>query len=181
MTPRHIFSIGHSTHELHDFARLLRAHQVEQVADVRAHPGSRRLPWFNREALARELPSDELSYVHLPRLGGRRRPSPGSPNGGWKVEGFRGYADHMAGVDFAAGLGALEALARRRATAMLCAEGLGWRCHRRLLSDALTVNGWEVVHIDPDGGTTTHELTPFLIPAEGRLTYPPSQASLDSS
>ena len=181
MTPPRIFSIGHSTHELRDFVRLLRAHRVEQVADVRAHPGSRRLPWFNLEALTRELPSYELGYVHLPRSGGRRRPSPRSPNGGWEVEGFRGYADHMAGVEFAAGLESLEALARRRATAMMCAEGLWWRCHRRLISDALTVNGWEVVHIGPDGGATTHELTPFLVPGAGRLTYPPAQASLDSS
>jgi uncharacterized protein (DUF488 family) len=179
-TPR-IFSIGHSTHVLPAFVRLLRAHQVEQVADVRAYPGSRRLPWFSREALSRELPEFDLLYVHLPKLGGRRRPSQDSPNAGWKVEGFRGYADYMAGVEFAAGVEALQALATRRKTAMMCAEGLWWRCHRRLISDALTVAGWEVVHIGPDGGAATHELTPFAVLAEGRLTYPPAQASLGSS
>ena len=173
-----IFSIGHSTHELADFLRLLAAHQVEQVADVRAHPGSRRLPWFGRDVLARELPRNGLIYVHLPELGGRRRPSPDSPNGGWEVEGFRAYADHMAGAEFAAGLGSLQGLARRKATAMMCAEGLWWRCHRRLVSDALTVAGWEVVHIAPDGGATVHELTPFAVLEAGRLTYPPAQASL---
>jgi uncharacterized protein (DUF488 family) len=176
-----IYSIGHSTHELPDFVRLLRAHQVERVADVRAHPGSQRLPWFNRDALARELPSHELLYVHLPKLGGRRRPSPGSPNGGWKVEGFRGYADHMAGAEFAAGLAALQALASQRTTTMMCAEGLWWRCHRRLISDALTVRGWNVVHIAPNGEVTTHELPPFAVPHARRLTYPPAQASLCSS
>ncbi len=147
---------------------------------MRAHPGSRRLPWFNLEALTRELPSYDLTYVHLPHLGGRRRPSPGSPNGGWEVEGFRGYADHMAGADFAAGVDTLEALAEQRATAVMCAEGLWWRCHRRLLSDALTIDGWTVVHIAPDGGATIHELTPFLVTGAGRLTYPPAQASLGS-
>jgi uncharacterized protein (DUF488 family) len=178
-TPR-IFSIGHSTHELPELVGLLRAHQVQQVADVRAHPGSRRLPWFNREALSRELPAFELLYVHLPKLGGRRRPSPDSANGGWQVEGFRGYADYMAGAEFAAGVEALQALATRRTTAMMCAEGLWWRCHRRLISDALTVDGWKVVHIAPDGGATTHELTPFAVLAAGSLSYPPAQTSLGS-
>ena len=179
-TPR-IFSIGHSTHELPELVGLLGAHQVEQVADVRAHPGSRRLPWFNREALSCELPAHGLLYVHLPKLGGRRRPSPDSPNGGWNVEAFRGYADYMASVEFATGVAALQALARQRTTAMMCAEGLWWRCHRRLISDALTVYGWNVVHIGPDGGVTTHELTPFAVAEARRLTYPPAQASLGTS
>lgn len=180
MTPPRIFTIGHSTHELPEFVQLLRAHQVEQVADLRAHPGSKRLPWFNREALARELPLHELLYVHLPELGGRRRPSPDSPNAGWEVKAFRGYADHMASAEFAAGMDALRALARERPTAMMCAEGLWWRCHRRLVADALTVDGWEVLHIGPQGAATTHELTPFAVADAGRLTYPPMQASLGS-
>jgi uncharacterized protein (DUF488 family) len=97
------------------------------------------------------------------------------------VEGFRGYADHMASAEFTAGLEALQELARKRTTAVMCAEGLWWRCHRRLVSDALTVHGWEVVHIGPDGGTTAHEVTPFAVADAGRLTYPPAQASLDAS
>jgi uncharacterized protein (DUF488 family) len=174
---RRIFSVGHSTHQFSEFIRLLGAHQVEQVADVRAYPGSRRLPWFNREALSRDLPADGFRYVHLPQLGGRRHPSRDSQNGGWRVEGFRGYADYMAGGDFRAGLEALEEMAGHKATAMMCAEGLWWRCHRRLVSDALTVRGWEVVHIDPAGGTSTHELTPFAVLDAGALTYPPAQTS----
>jgi uncharacterized protein (DUF488 family) len=176
-----IFTIGHSTHPLADFIQLLRAHRVGQVADVRAHPGSRRLPWFNRHDLARELARCGLNYVHLPELGGRRRPTPNSPNGGWRIEGFRGYADHMAGAEFQSGLATLETLARDRATAMMCAEGLWWRCHRRLVSDALTTRGWQVVHIAPDGSTAEHELTPFAVVQVGRLTYPPAEASLDST
>jgi uncharacterized protein (DUF488 family) len=173
-----IFTIGHSTHELAAFARLLRAHQVGQVADVRTHPGSRRLPWFNRAVLARELPAHGLRYVHVPQLGGRRRPSGDSPNGGWRVEGFRGYADHMASAEFTAGLKALQELATKRTTAVMCAEALWWRCHRRVLSDALTVHGWSVTHIGPDGRSTAHELTPFAVVDAGRLTYPPAQTSL---
>lgn len=83
---------------------------------MRGHPGSRRLPWFNEDALRRELPQQELLYAHLTELGGRRRPSRDSPNGGWSVEGFRRYADHMAGREFEVGLEALEELARARVT-----------------------------------------------------------------
>ena len=173
MTPR-IFSVGHSTHELAEFVGRLRAYEVEQVADVRRHPGSRRLPWFNEDALRGELPPQKLLYAHLPELGGRRRPSRDSPNRGWRVEGFRGYADHMAGREFEVGLEALEELARARVTALMCAEGLWWRCHRRLISDALVVRGWEVLHIGVDGGTTRHELPAFAVTDSRRLTYPPA-------
>ncbi len=175
-----IFSVGHSTHELAGFVRLLRAYDVEQVADVRTHPGSRRMPWFNREVLATELASHELVYRHIPELGGRRRPAADSPNGAWRVEGFRGYADHMAGAEFAAGLRLLAELACQKVTGMMCAETLWWRCHRRLISDALTVRGWDVVHIGPDGGATSHELTRFAVVDAGQLTYPPLQASFDT-
>ena len=179
MAPPRILSVGHSTHDLAKLVDLLCDHGVEQLCDVRRHPGSRRMPWFSQPVLARELGSRGVAYHHIPELGGRRRPSRDSPNGGWRVEGFRGYADHMAGPEFAAGLEALEGLARRRLSVMMCAEGLWWRCHRRLVSDALTVRGWEVLHIGPDGGATTHELTRFAVADSGRLTYPPPQGSFD--
>jgi uncharacterized protein (DUF488 family) len=154
---------------------------VVQVADVRTHPGSRHLPWFNCQALARQLPVHGIAYVHLPQLGGRRRPAADSSNAGWRVEGFRGYADHMASAEFETGIAALQTLADDRATAMMCAEGLWWRCHRRLISDAVTARGWLVVHIGPDGSTAEHELTPFAVVQAGRITYPPAQESLDST
>ena len=173
------FSIGHSTHRLDDFLDLLHVYGVRQLVDVRAHPGSRRLPWFSREALMRALPVRECAYVHLPQLGGRRRPRPDSPNGAWEVEAFRGYADHMSTPEFAAGLEELEALARESPTVMMCAEAVWWRCHRRLIADGLTRRGWRVEHIGPDGGTTVHELTAFAVLESGQLTYPPAQERLD--
>src|ERR687898_1570624 len=161
MAPRRIYTIGHSTHSLDELVALLRGHGVDQLADVRAYPSSRRMPRLNRERLSRDLPAYGIAYVHLPRLGGRRAPSSSRANAGWRVAGFRGYADYMASRDFEAGLEELAALASRRTTAMMCAEALWWRCHRRLVSDALTVRGWEVVHVAPTGRATTHELTPF--------------------
>jgi uncharacterized protein (DUF488 family) len=136
------------------------------------------MPRFNREALSRELAEAGIDYVHLAELGGRRRPAADSPNPGWKVEGFRGYADHMASGEFTAGVDRLQAIARERPTAILCAEALWWRCHRRLLADALVVRGWDVLHVGPDGTATAHELTSFAAVDGTRLTYPSAQASL---
>jgi uncharacterized protein (DUF488 family) len=144
------------------------------IADVRRFPRSRRHPQFNTEALAAQLPR----YAHLAELGGRRRVVPGSPNDGWEVAAFQGYADHLATDEFARGMARLEALAREVPTAVMCAEGPWWRCHRRLVCDALLVRGWEVRHILPDGGLATHELTDFAVVDGERITYPAPQLRL---
>jgi uncharacterized protein (DUF488 family) len=148
------------------------------VADVRAFPTSRRVPHASGEQLGGWLPADGVGYLHLPELGGRRRALPDSPNTGWRTGGFRGYADHMASAEFARGIERLEAAARSGRTAVMCAEGLWWRCHRRLVADALVARGWTVRHILPDGGLAEHELTPFAVVEGERVTYPPGQGSL---
>ena len=96
-----IFTIGHSTHAADEFIGLLRAHEIAALADVRRHPGSRRVPWTNAGALRAALADADIGYEHLEELGGRRKPQPESPNGGWRVGQFRGYADHMASAEFA--------------------------------------------------------------------------------
>jgi hypothetical protein len=111
-------------------------------------------------------------------LGGRRSRVAGSVNGGWEVEAFQGYADWTASPAFAAALARLEDLARARPTTYMCAEAPWWRCHRRLISDALLVRGWDVQHIRPDGSLSAHELPVFAVVEDGRLTYPPAQLSL---
>jgi uncharacterized protein (DUF488 family) len=173
-----ILTIGHSTHELAPFLDLLRGRGVETLADVRRYPKSRRMPWFGEGPLATALGETGIEYMHLPELGGRRDPLPGSPNGGWRVRQFRGYADHMASDEFTAGLERLEAVARERRTAVMCAEAQWWRCHRRLLSDALLARGWEVVHLDARGGADPHALTDFAVAEGRRVTYPPAQEAL---
>jgi uncharacterized protein (DUF488 family) len=120
-----------------------------------------------------------ISYNHLPELGGRRAPVPGSANGGWREQAFQGYADHMASAEFATGLARLEEIAEEQATAMMCAEAVWWRCHRRLIADALTVRGWRVEHLGVGDHPVPHELTPFaVVGPDQRLTYPPSQSTL---
>ncbi len=173
------FTVGHSTHELDAFAALLGRHGVTALADVRRHPGSRRHPQFASHTLAASLPARGILYAHLPQLGGRRAPAPGSVNDGWENESFRAYADHLSGEEFAEGLAALEALARERPTAVMCAEGLWWRCHRRLVADALTVRGWTVCHIAPGGALSEHELPDFAVVEGTRITYPAPQLRLE--
>jgi uncharacterized protein (DUF488 family) len=173
------FTVGHSTHSLDRLVMLLVRHGVERVIDVRRTPRSGRHPQFDRDSLAIELPRRGVDYRHLPSLGGRRRPRPDSPNGGWEHEAFRGYADHALTGEFAAGLAELCALASRRPTAVMCAEALWWRCHRRLIADRLTASGWSVGHIAADGSVTVHELPQFaVVQADKTLRYPPAQGAL---
>jgi uncharacterized protein (DUF488 family) len=176
---RRAYTIGHSTHAIDAFVALLTGAGVRAVADVRRFPGSRRHPQFGRDALAGALRAASIEYEHLDALVGRRSVEPGSPNGGWGERGFRGYADHMASADFAAGLVRLEALVAARPTAIMCAEALWWQCHRRLVADALVARGRVVEHIGPDGARTAHELTPFALAGDGgALTYPAPQLRL---
>jgi uncharacterized protein (DUF488 family) len=174
-----LFTVGHSTRTLDELVDLLRERDVTVLADVRTVPGSRRMPHFARAALAAELPRRGIEYAHLPELGGLRRPRPDSPNAGWRNDSFRGYADHMAGAEFAAGVARLVDLGRDRRAAAMCAEALPWRCHRSLLADALVVRGVPVVHILGPGRAQAHELTPFASVESGRITYPgPVQGAL---
>lgn len=173
-----LLTVGHSTHAPEEFLALLQGAGVEALADVRRYPGSRRLPWFNEAELRAALPAAGIDYDHLPELGGRRKPVPDSPNGGWRVAQFQGYADHMESAEFERGLTRLLALAERRRTAVMCAEAQWWRCHRRLLADALLVRGHGVEHLNSRGKLEPHALTDFAVVENGRLRYPPQQASL---
>ncbi|MGH2980983.1 MAG: DUF488 family protein [Solirubrobacterales bacterium] len=174
-----IYTIGHSTHEAGALVALLNAHRIEAVADVRRYPGSRRNPQFNVEALSATLRSEGIALEQFgERLGGRRRPRADSPNGAWRVEGFRGYADHMEGEAFSTGLRDLEQLAASKRAVVMCAEADWHRCHRRLIADALTVRGWRVLHVLGGGDVEAHEMTSFAVVVGERLTYPPPQQSL---
>jgi uncharacterized protein (DUF488 family) len=157
---KEIWTVGHSTHEIERFVRLLHRHDVEVVCDVRRYPGSRRNPQFNEDALRESLAAAEVAYEPFgTELGGRRRPRPGGGPSFWRNPAFRGYAEYMETAEFAAGLERLERLARERPAAIMCAEGEWRRCHRRLISDGLTSRGWRVIHIRPNGVPEEHEAT----------------------
>ena len=131
------------------------------------------MPHFAKVALERSLPSRDLQYMHMPDLGGLRKPGPDSTNTGWRNVGFRGYADYMQTEEFWRAIERLRALAGDRRVAIMCAEAVPWRCHRSLIADALTVRGEEVRHITGKGEPSRHSMTPFAQVHEGRITYPP--------
>jgi uncharacterized protein (DUF488 family) len=165
-----IYTIGHSTHTADEFLDLLKAHGVTQLADVRTIPMSRRHPQFNHEVLDAFLGSHGIRYRHLRALGGLRKPRPDSINTGWKHAGFRGYADYMQTDAFDVALRDLCAFASLAPTAVMCAEAVWWKCHRRLLADALLVHGVPVRHILITGAKP-HELSPFARLRSGKVIY----------
>lgn len=143
-------------------------------------PRSRRNPQYDRDVLAAALGGRGIEYQHEPALGGFRQPRPDSVNGGWRERAFRGYADYMATDEFGAGLARLEEVGRQRPTSIMCAEAQWWRCHRRLISDALVVRGWQVLHLGLRAEPVLHELTPFaVVGPDGSLSYPPAQGELE--
>ena len=153
-----MLTIGHSTHPIERFLALLEGADAEAVADVRRFPGSRRHPQFGAEALRGSLAAAGIGYEPFgEELGGRRRsqrrPGPPSP---WRNPSFAAYAEHTETEEFARGLARLEALGRERCVAVMCAEAPWWRCHRRLIADALLARGWEVLHVASDGDREPH-------------------------
>lgn len=173
---RRIYTIGHSTRALEELVVLLREHGIRRLADIRRFPGSRRHPHFSREALERSLPERGIEYVHLPELGGRRKPSGDSPNTALRNEQFRAYADHMTTREFREAVERLLAFEGR--TAVMCAEAVPWRCHRNLLSDDLLRRGVEVVHILGRGEAKRHEMSADARVDGDRVIYAAEQGEL---
>lgn len=169
-----LYTVGHSTHTSDDFLALLKAHGIQEVVDVRTIPKSRHNPQFGQESLTPALQEAGIAYRHLPKLGGLRHSTKESPNTGWRNLSFRGYADYMATPSFHEGLSELETLAQQKTVAIMCAEAVPWRCHRSLIADALTVQGWHVLDIQSKKTAKLHTLTPFLKVEDGKLIYPGS-------
>jgi uncharacterized protein (DUF488 family) len=170
-----VLSIGHSTRPLALFLELLARNGVVAVADVRRFPWSPRQPWFNGDALAKSLQEQGIRYQAIAGLGGRRGGGRVSgTNGGWRVAGFRAYADHLRTRAFHEGLRELHVLAAGGPVALLCSEALWWRCHRRLIADALLVRGCVVRHILGATKVEPHVLAPFARVVRETLTYPPA-------
>jgi uncharacterized protein (DUF488 family) len=168
-----IWTIGHSNRPLADFLALLAAEQIEAIADVRRFPGSRRYPHFGREALSASLREAGVDYVHFPNLGGRRsNRSDASQNTAWRVAAFAAFADYMLTDEFAGAFEDLATLAQQSRTAVMCAEALPWRCHRRLIADQFVARGWTVWDIMGLRQLREHTLPAFAKIVNGQLAYP---------
>lgn len=179
MAQRTLYTIGHSTHTWEAFVALLRAWRIEEIADVRTLPRSRRFPWFNQEHMAEALPLAGIVYTHIASLGGLRRPQRDSVNTGWQNERFQAYADSMQTPAFEDGLAELNERRRKRRVCVMCAESVWWRCHRRMIADAEVARGIPVRHIMSMTSAPSHELTPFAVvvrergrSSRVRITYP---------
>src|SRR6185312_7197856 len=146
---------------LDEFIRLLQAHGVSRLVDVRTVPRSRHNPQFNKASLPRALKKAGLSYVHMPGLGGLRHAKRDSINMGWRNTSFRGYADYMQTPEFEQNLEELIRLAGKERVAIMCAEAVPWRCHRSLIADALLVRGIRAEDIMNPTRRQVHKLTPF--------------------
>jgi uncharacterized protein (DUF488 family) len=170
------FTIGHSTHSISQFVNLLRTSGVALVIDVRRIPRSRTNPQFNRETLPDALAQAQIGYAHLASLGGlRKNPSKAgtSPNLLWKNLSFRNYADYALTSEFAEGLIELRALGRKQCSAIMCAEAVWWRCHRRIIADHLIYAGERVFHILGPGRVDQAVLTPGAVEQpNGTIIYP---------
>ena len=166
-----VWTIGHSTRSIEQFIGLLKAFDIGLLADVRHYPGSRKFPHFNMDVLEVALKQNDLDYVHLPGLGGRRRPLKDSVNTAWRHAAFRGYADHMATSEFKQSLEQLERFASKQRTAYMCSEAVWWSCHRSLISDVLKSKQWKVWHIMDAGKATEHPYTKPARIVDGVLRY----------
>ena len=170
------YTIGHSTRSVADLAALLGEAGADLVADVRTVPRSRVNPQFNADALPEALAAFRIGYRHLPKLGGLRGRPKGqaaSPNCFWENESFRNYADYAMTPAFREGLAELLALGRQRVSAIMCAEAVWWRCHRRIIADYLLVNGEAVFHIMGSSKIEPARLTACAVQrADGALVYP---------
>ena len=169
---RVILTIGHSTRPIDEFIRLLHAHGVTLLVDVRTVPRSRHNPQFNKDSLPVSLGKAGVRYVHMASLGGLRRARSDSVNAAWRNASFRGYADYMQTPEFDEALEELIELSQRNRLAIMCSEAVPWRCHRSLIGDALTVRGIRTEDILNLTRRQVHSLTPFAVVRGTTVTYP---------
>ncbi|MEP6781865.1 MAG: DUF488 domain-containing protein [Gemmatimonadaceae bacterium] len=158
-----IFTIGHSTRTTAEFIALLQQVHVTLLVDVRSIPRSRAMPQFNSDTLPGSLATEGIGYQHIPALGGRRHHRAGSPpslNDYWRVKAFRNYADYAETPAFHEGLNTLLEFGRLERCAIMCAEAVWWRCHRRIISDYLLARGVAVSHILGLGQVVPATITP---------------------
>ena len=181
--PPPVFTIGHSTRTIPEFVDLLRHGPVELVIDIRTIPRSRRNPQYNEDALGAELQPYQLSYARIAALGGLRGRSPDVPpevNAFWENKSFHNYADYALSDTFGAGLAELFELSGERRCAIMCAEAVWWRCHRRIVADYLLARGRTVCHLLGTDRVEPARLTQGAVPAAGRITYPEGSSKLES-
>lgn len=169
------FTVGHSNREFSEFLGMLEEHGIETVVDVRKIAGSNRYPQFNADTLVGALAAEDIEFERLEALTGRRPVSKSVPfetNAWWQNRSFHNYADHALSTEFGEALHRLREIGHRRRTAVMCAEAVWWRCHRRIIADYLLAAGGRVVHVLAPGQSAPAEMSEGARPARGAVTYP---------
>ncbi len=170
------FTIGHSTRPITEFVDLLRLADIRLVADVRIIPRSRTNPQYNSDQLPETLAQFQIGYEHIAALGGRRekkRDIPPSVNAFWQNQSFHNYADYALTEAFHSGLVRLRTLGHAQPCAIMCAEALWWRCHRRIITDYLIAAGETVFHLLGKDRIEPARMTAAVEPRpDGSVTYP---------
>jgi uncharacterized protein (DUF488 family) len=170
------YTIGHSTRSIEEFVDLLRHQGIKLVVDVRTIPRSHTNPQYNADTLAQALSEFQIGYKHIAALGGlrgRKRDVPPSVNAFWENQSFHNYADYATSDEFRSGLARLRELGHATVCAIMCAEAVWWRCHRRIIADYLMAAGETVLHIlGPNHVAPAHLTTGAVLEAGGALSYP---------
>jgi uncharacterized protein (DUF488 family) len=174
---RPLYTIGHSTRSADELIDVLRAFGVTRLVDIRSIPRSRTNPQFGLDVMPGTLKSAGIGYTHLLSLGGRRPKSKlvdAATNAAWEVRAFHNYADYAMTSPFREGLRELMKLAARETCAIMCAEAVWWRCHRRIVTDHLLARRVPVIHLFSRGKSEPAALTPFaVLEGRGKVSYPP--------
>jgi uncharacterized protein (DUF488 family) len=167
-----VYTIGHSTHPIDQFIRILTRFEIEEVVDVRTIPKSRHNPQFNEDELRKQLLDHAIGYIRLTGLGGLRHTIKSSINTAWKNASFRGFADYMQTPEFSVALDELINRAKEKRVAIMCAEAVPWRCHRSLIGDALLIRDITVEDIFDEKTSKLHSLTPWAKVSGNKISYP---------
>lgn len=172
------FTIGHSTRPVDEFIDLVRGSEIALVVDVRTVPRSRTNAQYNRDVLPQSLASFQIGYEHVAALGGlrgRQRDVSPDVNAFWQNGSFHNYADYAMSDNFRAGFDRLRDLGGAQRCAIMCAEAVWWRCHRRIIADYLLARGDTVFHILGPRHIEPAKLNGAARPQpSGVLIYPPA-------
>jgi uncharacterized protein (DUF488 family) len=176
-----IYTIGHSTHNEEEFNSILKAYKIETLIDIRSYPGSKYVPWFNKENMEVWIPENGIKYLHMPKLGGRRgkiKEVDEELINAWRQVAFKKYAAYTLTKEYEEGINELIEIASKARVCYMCAESLPWRCHRLLVSNTLVSKGLNVFHIMSQSKTIKHELNLYgarAIEKDGKIIYPKDQ------
>lgn len=170
---KQIFTIGHSNRSWSDFVSILLKNCINMVVDVRRFPGSRRYPHFNKATMTELLTHKNIEYIHIEKLGGRREKTDlaHNSNSHWQNKSSQAYANYMKTQSFKEGIHEILLVAKHNTISIMCAEALPWRCHRRFISDYLTMLGLKVLDILNTKEPYHHVFTSFAQIIDGEIRY----------